>query len=152
MLAKFSNSISASLLATKNSNYLSGQTEISVKSGFSLLKFSEIKPLFSGNKRNHLSVSFTAEKTTFDLSVNFKRLTSKDVNQIELKMFFTWEFLTNENINKNIWHLAKETGSRENFNKEKKLPRGYHSEKAGAFCRFFNVQNTSQIRRNSFLH
>ena len=87
-LAKFSNSISALLLATKNSNYLSGQIEISVKSGFSLLKFSEIKPLFSRNKRNHLSVSFTAEKTTFDLSVNFKRLTSKDVNQIELKNVF----------------------------------------------------------------
>ena len=114
-LAKFSNSISSLLLATKNSNYLSGQIEISVKSGFSLLKFSEIKPLFSRNKRNHLSVSFTAEKTTFDLSVNFKRLTSKDVKQIELKMFFTWEFLTNENIEKNIWHLAKETGIGEKF-------------------------------------
>ena len=49
---------------------------------------------------------------------SFKRLTSKDVKQIELKMFFTWEFLTNENIDKNIWHLAKKTGSGENFNKE----------------------------------
>ena len=74
------------------------------------------------NKTNHLSVFFTAEETTFELSLIFERYNAKDVIQCELDTFFTGEFLTNENkfdIEDIIWHLAKETRNRQHFEKEK---------------------------------
>ena len=82
------------------------------------------------NKTNHFSVFFTAEKSMFDLSAQFERLTTKDVIQSELDTFFTWEFLTNENIlrilekhecdiDDIVWYLAKENENSKNFIIEK---------------------------------
>ena len=63
----------------RKKKYLSGQIESSGKFPFAaeVLKFQTIIQGVLVNKTNHISVFFTPEETTFDLSANFGGLTTK---------------------------------------------------------------------------
>ena len=129
------------------------------------MKFLRDQTIIQGvlvNKTNHLSVFFYIWGNHVWFVSKFWGISRQDLKQSKLDTFFTWEFLTNENIlrvpekhkfdiDDFIWCLAKKPEAGKNLNR-KKLSRDYDSKKAGAFCTYINEQKQKSSCRNILLH
>ena len=54
------------------------------------------------NKTKHRSVFHTLHRANFSKTENFEGFTKLEAIQSQLESFFTWEFLTNQNLLRNI--------------------------------------------------